>query len=160
MTDRGAVSAGLLYGSSVAVLLVARSWQQKRATGSSGFRGFTGMRSGKADRVGELSFGVAVSAGLVSPILAAAGRLPLQSRSQGTVWAGGAAAASGIVLASMAQQTMGESWRIGVDRRRRGPPHHRRRNEPVKDRDADGTSAGDESGPSRGHQLRRLVNLR
>ena len=76
MTDRGAVSAGLLYGSSVAVLLVARSWQQKRTTGSSGFRGFTGMRSGKADRVGGLSFGVAVTAGLVSPVLAAASRLP------------------------------------------------------------------------------------
>ena len=31
------------------------------------------------------------------------------------VWAGGAVAAGGIVLASLAQQTMGESWRIGVD---------------------------------------------
>jgi protein-S-isoprenylcysteine O-methyltransferase Ste14 len=73
------------------------------------------MRSGKADRVGGLSFGVAVSAGLVSPILAAAGRLPLKTQLRGMVWAGGAAAAGGIVLASLAQQTMGESWRIGVD---------------------------------------------
>ena len=115
MPDRGAVGAGLLYGSSVAVLLVARSWQQKRATGSSGFRGFTGMRSGAADRVGGLSFGVAVTAGLLSPVLAATGRLPLRSRSTSMVWAGGAVAAGGIVLASLAQQTMGESWRIGVD---------------------------------------------
>ena len=116
MADRGAVGAGPLYGSSVAVLLVARSWQQKRATGSTGFRGFTGMRSGIADRVGGLSFGVAVTAGLVSPVLAAASRLPLlQTRSNGVVWAGAAAAGGGIVLASLAQQTMGESWRIGVD---------------------------------------------
>jgi len=115
MADRAAVAAGLLYGSSAAVLLVGRSWQQKRATGSSGFRGFTGMRSGRADRVGGLSFAAAVAAGLVSPALSASGRLPAAQRSPGPVWAGGAVAAGGIVLASLAQQTMGESWRIGVD---------------------------------------------
>ena len=115
MLDRAAVAAGLLYGSAAAVLLVARSWQQKRATGSSGFRGFTGMRSGYADRVGGASFGAAVTAGLVSPVLSATGRLTVVERSPGLVWAGGVVAAGGIALASAAQQTMGESWRIGVD---------------------------------------------
>ena len=115
MPDRAAVAAGLLYGSSAAVLLGARSWQQKRATGSSGFRGFTGMRSGRADRVGGISFGVAVAAGMVSPVLAALDRLPVVRRSPRLVWVGGAAAVGGVVAASWAQQTMGESWRIGVD---------------------------------------------
>ena len=115
MADRAAVAAGLLYGSSAAVLLVARSWQQKRATGSSGFRGFTGMRTGRADRVGGLSFATAVAAGLASPALAAAHRLPVATRPKALTWAGGTVAAGGIVLASLAQQTMGESWRIGVD---------------------------------------------
>lgn len=115
MPDRAAVAAGVLYGSSAAVLLVARSWQQKRATGSSGFRGFTGMRTGRADRVGGLSFATAVAAGLASPTLAARYQLPVAARQKALTWAGGAVAASGIVLASLAQQTMGESWRIGVD---------------------------------------------
>jgi protein-S-isoprenylcysteine O-methyltransferase Ste14 len=115
VADRAAAAAGLLYGSSAAVLLVARSWQQKRATGSSGFRGFTGMRSGRADRVGGLCFGVAVAAGLASPVLAALNRLPVAKEPPSLVWAGAAVATGGVVLASLAQQTMGESWRIGVD---------------------------------------------
>lgn len=115
MADRAAVAAGLLYGSSAAVLLVARSWQQKRATGSSGFRGFTGMRTGRADRLGGLSFGSAVAAGLLSPTLAAGHRLPVAARPKALAWAGGVVAAGGVALASLAQQTMGESWRIGVD---------------------------------------------
>lgn len=115
MADRAVVAAGLLYGSSAAVLLVARSWQQKRATGSSGFRGLTGMRSGRADRLAGLSFGTAVVAGLASPVLAVLDRLPVANCSARAVRAGAAAAVGGIVLASLAQQTMGDSWRIGVD---------------------------------------------
>ena len=96
MPDQAAAAGGVLIGSSssssAAVLLMARLWQQERATGSSGFSEFTGMRSGRADRVGGHSFGVAVAGGTVSPVLAALNRLPAIRASRRLVGVGGAAA--------------------------------------------------------------------
>ena len=111
-------SAFGLYVSAIVVLLGIRTWRQYRTTGASGFNGF--RERGVAARVAGIAFVLAVLSGVVSPLLAALHVL-------GIVWAspprllgvgflvGALATADGVVLAARAQQTMGASWRIGVD---------------------------------------------
>lgn len=120
MGDFAAAAAAVVYGGAMLVLLGVRSWQQRRATGSTGFRGFTGMTSGGAERAAGLCFMAAVILGLVSPVLAGLHLLPPSWRGEhwaaaGWVWAALVLAAAGLALAVVAQQTMGASWRIGVD---------------------------------------------
>ena len=77
MTETAAATvATLLYAVGVVLLFGVRSWQQKRATGSAGFNGFTADR-GPAARIANLSFAAAVVAGLISPALVLAGLLPV-----------------------------------------------------------------------------------
>lgn len=120
MTDMGATAAAVGYAGAVVVLLGVRSWRQKRATGSSGFRGLAGMKSGWPARVAGLGFLVAVLCGLASPVLASLHVLPLLRLPQawngdGSLWAGLGVTGASVALAVAGQQAMGESWRIGVD---------------------------------------------
>jgi protein-S-isoprenylcysteine O-methyltransferase Ste14 len=114
-----ATAAAALYGLGLVVLFGLRSWQQKRAIGRFGFNGFIATRQPVA-RLGGLLFAAAVLAGLAAPTLAALGRLPVLTPAgrSATLLLSGVGlliALVGFALAVVAQQTMGQSWRIGVD---------------------------------------------
>ena len=93
-----------------------RSLVQLRRTGSTGFRGVSG-RPGSAEWIGGVLFVVALVLGLAAPILDLAGALdPIAAlEGRGAELAGAILAVGGIVLTLLAQQAMGDSWRIGVD---------------------------------------------
>ena len=119
-----AVAAAVLYAAGLVLLFWVRSRRHKAATGSSGFNGFT-RTPGAAARVAGICFAVAVALGLLAPILAAVQpapylTLPADAWPTGLgMWAGLLLAAAGFTTAVVAQNTMGASWRIGVDQAER-----------------------------------------
>lgn len=120
---RAATGAALLYGAGAAVLFGVRSWRHRRATGRSGYVGFTRGRS-RAARVAGGCFVGAVATGLTSPILARAGVLPPLIRPGGRAARAGTIAGlvltgTGLWAAVWSQEAMGRSWRIGVDENER-----------------------------------------
>lgn len=110
-----AVVAAVLYVTGLVALFGVRTWQHRRATGSSGFNGFS-RRDGWA-RAAGLLFAVAVLAGAAALVAAAAGMPVLTPPGLVTplAVAGLLVAAAGPALAWVAQSSMGMSWRIGVD---------------------------------------------
>jgi protein-S-isoprenylcysteine O-methyltransferase Ste14 len=116
----GPVLATVTNVVAVLLLLVAQSWRQKQATGSAGFNGFTGLAAALPDRIGGISFVLALLAGLLSPILAAASWLPrlVEPASVAAIILevlGVLLAVAGLILGVTAQRAMGVSWRIGVN---------------------------------------------
>ena len=115
--NRGATGAAVLYGGGVVVLFGVRSWQQKRATGRAGFNAH--RTRDRWARVAGGCYLIALGSGIASPVLARAGVVPLLGHDGPAAGAvtrvGTAVAVAGFGLAAAAQQTMGESWRIGVD---------------------------------------------
>lgn len=93
-----------------------RSWQQKRRTGSTGFRGISG-RPLSIEWFAAVGFVVSMGAAVFAPILQLAGVVaPLAPLDRPWVnVAGVAIAVIGIAATLYAQVDMGESWRIGVD---------------------------------------------
>nr|WP_090346470.1 isoprenylcysteine carboxylmethyltransferase family protein [Mycolicibacterium malmesburyense]CRL79078.1 putative protein-S-isoprenylcysteine methyltransferase [Mycolicibacterium malmesburyense] len=93
-----------------------RSWQQKRRTGSTGFRGISG-RPWSLEWFAGVGFVVAMGAAVFAPILQLMGVVaPLAALDRTWVnFAGIAIAVIGIAATLYAQVDMGESWRIGVD---------------------------------------------
>lgn len=117
MSAQGWAALGaVVYLTGLAVLFGLRTWQHWRATGSSGFNGFT--RHDNWARAAGLLFAVAVPAGAAALVLAAAGTTPVFTR-PGSVSPLGVAGllvtAAGLSLAWAAQTSMRSSWRIGVD---------------------------------------------
>jgi protein-S-isoprenylcysteine O-methyltransferase Ste14 len=111
-----AAVAAMLYIAGLAVLFGMRTWQHRRATGSSGFNGFS-SRDGWARAAGML-LAVAVIVGAVALVLTALGTVPILTRPdlvQPLALLGLALTAVGLALAWAAQSAMGTSWRIGVD---------------------------------------------
>ena len=94
-----------------------RSWEQRRRTGSTGFRGISG-RPGSIEWLAGVGFIVSMAAAVFAPILQLVGVVaPLAVLH--TTWlqiAGIVIAAAGISATVYAQLDMGDSWRIGVDR--------------------------------------------
>ena len=93
-----------------------RSIAQKRATGSTGFKGISG-KPGSAEWVGGVGFVVAVVLGFLAPVLDLAGVLDPIDALDGEIGhaAGIGLFWGGLVTTLGAQFAMGESWRIGVD---------------------------------------------
>lgn len=93
-----------------------RSWQQRRRTGSTGFRGISG-RPFSLEWFAGLGFIVAMSAAVLAPILQLAGVVsPVAVLDAPWVNVTGIAlAVVGIAATLYAQLDMGDSWRIGVD---------------------------------------------
>jgi protein-S-isoprenylcysteine O-methyltransferase Ste14 len=119
--DLSAVAAFLLYGATTVAVLGARSLQQIPVTGWPRFRRFTGRR---AEHVARLCFGLAVLAGLVSPLLAAAHVLPVYGHTEYALgssvvgdldWVGLAVAAGAIAVACLAHYTLSSAGPTGVD---------------------------------------------
>lgn len=97
-----------------AVAFGLRTWQHLRATGSTGFRGVSG-RPGSVEWLG----GVLFAAGIVLSLAAALGEafgwvLPLWEPGSAGVVVGTVITLAGIVATYIAQVSMGDAWRIGV----------------------------------------------
>ena len=93
-----------------------RSWEQRRRTGSTGFRGVSG-RLGSAEWFAGVGFVVALAAAVVAPVLQLAGAVsPVGVLHNPWIQSAGiAVAVIGIAATVYAQLDMGDSWRIGVD---------------------------------------------
>ena len=93
-----------------------RSWEQRRRTRSTGFRGISG-RLGSAEWFVGVGFVVAIAAAFVAPILQLLGVVsPLGVLQAPWIQITGIViAVIGIFATVYAQLDMGDSWRIGVD---------------------------------------------
>jgi protein-S-isoprenylcysteine O-methyltransferase Ste14 len=116
-TQQAAALAIAGYGVFLFLAFGVRSLVQWRRTGSTGFVGFSG-RPGSAEWWGGVLFALAVVAGGAAPVLQLAGVL---SPATGFVrpelqWAGIVLFAAGIAGTLWSQLTMGDSWRVGVNR--------------------------------------------
>jgi protein-S-isoprenylcysteine O-methyltransferase Ste14 len=103
----------VLYTVALAVIFGLRSWVQRRRTGSTGFRGFSGTPA-DAGWWGGVLFVVAVVLGLAGPLLAVLGVVvadpPFVVQVCGLVLA-----LAGFAATLAGQIGMGSSWRVGVD---------------------------------------------
>ena len=93
-----------------------RSWEQRRRTGSTGFRGVSG-RLGSAEWFAGVGFVVAMAAAFIAPVLQLVGVVsPVGVLHAPWIQTTGIViAVLGIVATVYAQVDMGDSWRIGVD---------------------------------------------
>lgn len=110
-----AVAALVLYVVWFLLAFGVRTIVQLRRTGDSGFRGLS--RSGILEVVAGLGFVVALLIGLAAPIadLASLDRIGALDHTIAAA-AGVVLASLGVLLTLLAQLSMGDSWRIGVDR--------------------------------------------
>lgn len=99
---------------------VLRSVLQRRATGSTGFRGISGA-PGSAEWLGGIAFVAAIVLAVAAPVLALAGVSEPIAALDGTGGhvAGFVLFAGGLAATLLAQNAMGASWRIGVDEHER-----------------------------------------
>jgi protein-S-isoprenylcysteine O-methyltransferase Ste14 len=93
-----------------------RSWEQRRRTGSTGFKGVSG-RPGSIEWLAGVGFIVAIAVALVAPVLQWFGVLsPVTALDEPLIQVAGVVIALiGIGATVFAQLDMGDSWRIGVD---------------------------------------------
>ncbi|MHA6631461.1 methyltransferase family protein [Pseudonocardia sichuanensis] len=105
-----------VYLLGVALAFGLRTWQQIRTTGTSGYRGVSG-RPGSVSWWGGILFPVALVLGLAGPVLALTGTTRHVAPLSHAVVAGCGLVlgVAGLVLVLLAQRSMGDSWRIGVD---------------------------------------------
>jgi len=94
-----------------------RSWEQRRRTGSTGFKGISG-RPGSIEWFAGVGFVISMAVAFFAPILQMFGVVsPVSVLHAPWIHVTGAAIASvGIATTVYAQLDMGESWRIGVDK--------------------------------------------
>ncbi|WP_006241173.1 methyltransferase family protein [Mycolicibacterium tusciae] len=94
-----------------------RSWEQRRRTGSTGFKGISG-RPGSVEWFAGVGFIISMGVAVFEPILQILGVvLPVSFLHAPWIQVTGTAvAAIGIAATVYAQLDMGESWRIGVDK--------------------------------------------
>lgn len=112
-----AFAALILYAAWFVLAFGLRTLLALRRTGDSGWRGLSGRPFGLEWSAGVL-FVVALVIGAAAPIAALAGMDPLVD-SDAAAWTGAVIASIGVLLTLLAQLSMGESWRIGVDERER-----------------------------------------
>ena len=93
-----------------------RSWEQRRRTGSTGFRGISG-RLGSAEWFAGVGFVAALAAAVLAPVLQLVGAVsPVAVLHAPLIQTAGIViAVVGIFATAYAQLDMGDSWRIGVD---------------------------------------------
>lgn len=93
-----------------------RSYAQWRRTGSTGVRGFHG-RPGSVEWLAGLGFAIGILIAVIAPVLQWFGAIaPLALLDNVALHVVGAlATVCGVAATLWSQQTMGDSWRIGVD---------------------------------------------
>ena len=111
-----AAAALVIYLVWAALAFGWRAIVQRRRTGDTGFRGFSGT-PGSIEWWAGLLFVVAIVAGLAAPVLDLVDVVePLDLLDlDGVAAAGIALAVAGVVGTLAAQLAMGDSWRVGVD---------------------------------------------
>jgi protein-S-isoprenylcysteine O-methyltransferase Ste14 len=94
-----------------------RSWEQRRRTGSTGFRGISG-RPGSVEWFAGVGFIISMGIAVFAPILQMLGVVaPVNFLHAPWIQITGAViAVIGIATTVYAQLDMGDSWRIGVDK--------------------------------------------
>lgn len=94
-----------------------RSWEQRRRTGSTGFRGISG-RPGSVEWFAGVGFIISMGIAVFAPILQMLGVVaPVGFLHAPWIQIAGAViAVIGIATTVYAQLDMGDSWRIGVDK--------------------------------------------
>ncbi|WP_437643932.1 methyltransferase family protein [Sorangium sp. So ce362] len=103
-----------LYAVYMALAFGWRSLRQRRATGSTGFRGISGP-PGSLPWVGGVLFVLAILLGVAAPLVELAGWIgPLVEPGALVVGLGAAMTIAGTLGTLWSQGAMGESWRIGV----------------------------------------------
>lgn len=112
-----ALTALVLYVVWFALAFGVRTVIAYRRTGDSGWRGVSG-RPFTLEWFAGIGFTLALVVGLASPIAALLGLDPLID-SPALAWFGNATAIVGVLLTLLAQLSMGDSWRIGVDENER-----------------------------------------
>ncbi|MGK3981622.1 isoprenylcysteine carboxylmethyltransferase family protein [Sorangium sp. So ce136] len=91
-----------------------RSLRQRRATGSTGFRGISGP-PGSVEWTGGVLFVAAIALAVAAPIAEIAGWVaPLVAPGAAAVGLGAATVLAGAAGTLWSQAAMGDSWRIGV----------------------------------------------
>lgn len=113
-TDLGAMIALALYLVGLGLAFGVRSVQQYRRTGDTGLRRIS-SDEGLAGRAGGALFGVALVLGAAGPILTLVAPASTASTPSWVWWAGLALTLVGLAGALWSQETMGASWRVGVD---------------------------------------------
>ena len=109
--------AGLALAAWVVYVLVAfgwRTWLQVRRTGESGFRGFSGGGPGRVAGALLMAGGLASFLAPIADLLGLLQPAGMLARPSVQI-AGLLVAALAIVLTTLAQLQMGDSWRIGID---------------------------------------------
>ncbi len=111
-----AAAALVLYGISLTLTMGVRMLVQLRRTGSTGIHGLDG-RVGSLEWLAGVLFLLALAMGAAAPTLALLGVLEPIPALDGTAGhaVGIALAVGGIILTFLAQLSMGDSWRVGVD---------------------------------------------
>ena len=112
-----ALAALVLYVVWFALAFGVRTVIAYRRTGDSGWRGVSG-RTFTLEWFAGIGFTLALVVGLASPIAALLGLDPVID-SPALAWFGSATAIVGVLLTLLAQLSMGDSWRIGVDENER-----------------------------------------
>lgn len=112
-----ALAALVLYIIWFALAFGVRTVIAYRRTGDSGWRGVSG-RPLTLEWFAGIGFTLALVVGLASPIAGLLGMDPLVD-STALAWFGAATATIGVLLTLLAQLSMGDSWRIGVDENER-----------------------------------------
>ena len=108
------VLALILLAIFYAVAFGLRTWQHLRATGSTGFRGISG-RPGSVEWLGGVFFAAGIALSLAAALGEAAGWVPpLWEPGSATTVVGSVVTLTGIAATYVAQVSMGDSWRIGV----------------------------------------------
>lgn len=114
-----AAAALVLYGVWFVLAFGVRTVIQVRRTGESGFKGLGG-RPGSLEWFAGVLFAIALVVGVAAPVTALAGFDALTSLdARWVAWTGAAVASIGVVATLGAQLSMGDSWRIGVDKNER-----------------------------------------
>ena len=106
-------AALVLYGVWFVLAFGVRTVVALRRTGDSGWRGLSG-RPFSIEWIAGVLFTVALFVGLAAPIVGLAGLDPL-TEADAVPMVGAVVASVGVLLTLLAQLSMGESWRIGVD---------------------------------------------
>lgn len=91
-----------------------RTWQHHLRTGDTGIRGIASDTS-TAGRWGVGLFAAALALGAIGPLLAILVPAATPPTSPGVWWTGLGLSLAGLALVLTSQQSMGTSWRIGVD---------------------------------------------
>jgi protein-S-isoprenylcysteine O-methyltransferase Ste14 len=113
------IVALVVWAAWITVVVCLRIWHQRRHTGDSGLR-LGDVSRGSAEWWAAVLFFLGIPPNPAAALAGLAGLGPLRFPDETAVFAAGVViAAIGLVLTSVAQVSMGDAWRVGVDQAQR-----------------------------------------